>query len=461
MNLDQILALPHTDRGNAEGFWAMYGQQVRFCPEKDKWIIWQGDRWETDSGSEVRNLIRQASRDRLRVVMASGAAEDFKNSLKTWLRANENERRVNPTYRVAQDMREFRIHESELDRDLMLAGCPKGQLELARGQFLEPSRESFLTMHLGTAYDPKAECPRWLRFLQEIFLGNQSLIDFVQVAAGYCLTGRVNEQVMFVCVGEGANGKSTFLGTLYRLFGDYATSTPFSTFDAKSRNEQTNDLARLKGKRFVTIAETDEDSFLAEQKIKQATGDDPITCRFLHKEFFEYMPQFKIWMAANRIPSIKGVDFGIKRRLMIIPFDARFDGAKRDNGLRDDLMAELPGILNWVLEGCSMWQEAGLQDFVPSRMKTAIAEYEQDVDLLASWADECLEPTELGDEHAEKAIDLFDSYKGWMLRRNHRPKSVTQWGRDMRSKGIGEKKRTAAGMVYVGVKMRPEAMVGI
>jgi len=462
MDIKTLLSLNRTDLGNAQAFYHLYGKNLRYVSTKDRWLVWQGDHWATDDGGYVRNLLRQSVKDRLSLIREARLEDDLKASVLSWLMSCENERRINPAYKVACDMAEMRVKEEDLDVSPWKLGTRGTEIDLETLKPGEPNPASYLTRRLATTYDPDADCPRWKSFLQEIFCGNQELIDFIQVAVGYCLTGSTREQAMFVCVGEGANGKSTFLGTLYKMFGDYAASTPFATFDAKSRNEQTNDLARLKGTRFVTIVETDEDSYLAEQKVKQATGDDPITCRFLHREFFEYYPQFKIWLAANRIPSIKGVDYGIRRRLIIIPFEAKFEGTQRDENLDKKLAKELPGILNWALEGTAKWKETNLHRQIPQRSLDITREYTEDVDHLGNWIKECL-VTEAKDEGTaeikEKAIDLYRCYKIWMSERNHRPKALASWGRDMKSKDF-RKKREATGVVYVGVQLRPEALMG-
>lgn len=456
---NQQLLFSQNDQGNAQMLMADWGPEVRFCLEAGEWLIWEDGRWRVGEEWRVRNMFRESVRARLRRVPEELTDGEMIKGATKWLKGCLNVPAIARALQASQDLPQLAVRESDLDADLWRAGAIQGELDLMTGQVQAPNPRSLLTHRLGSPSEARAQCPRWRQFVAEIFQNDRELIQFVQAAVGYCLTGSNREQVMFVCIGEGANGKSTFLGTLYRLFGDYAMSTPFATFDARSRNEQTNDLARLKGKRFVTIAETDEDSFLAEQKIKQATGDDPITCRFLRKEFFEYIPQFKIWMAVNRMPGIKGVDYGIRRRLMVIPFGAKFDGSRRDDSLKDKLVAELPGILNWALEGLETWKELGLRQIVPAAMTEAIENYKEETDVMGQWVEESLEMC--GESEGEPASSLFDSYKVWAQRHNFRPKNATNWGRDMATKGIGIKRKERNHMVYYGVRLRPEAQVGV
>jgi putative DNA primase/helicase len=181
---------------------------------------------------------------------------------------------------------------------------------------------------------------------------------------------------MFILYGYGKNGKGVFINTIASLLKDYAAATTFKTFDADKRNEQTNDLAALKGKRFVAMSESGADKRLNEPLIKQVTGGDKISCRFLHKEFFEYTPQFKLFLATNHRPVITQSDFGIWRRLVLIPFTQNFDGREDKQLERKLIEKELPGILNWALEGLRKWKDEGLTK-KPKAVIEATAKYRE------------------------------------------------------------------------------------
>jgi putative DNA primase/helicase len=187
------------------------------------------------------------------------------------------------------------------------------------------------------------------------------LISFLQTAAGWALSGDISEQIMFILFGSGANGKSTFLNTIMYLLGDYAIATPTETFMKKSGDQHTNDIARLRGTRFVTTTELEYGKRLAEPLIKKITGNDQMTARFLYGEYFNFMPTFKIFMATNHKPVIKGTDHGIWRRIRLIPFTTRITEEKQDKHLEQKLKTEASGILNWLLEGAMRWQKEGLK----------------------------------------------------------------------------------------------------
>jgi len=209
-------------------------------------------------------------------------------------------------------------------------------------------------------YDPEAQCPVWKKFLKEIFGKNRDLINFVQRALGWALTGDTSSQAMFILYGNGANGKSTFINTVMKLMGNYATSTPTETFMQKKGDQASNDIARLNGRRFVSAMEAEYGGKLAEAVIKRLTGDDVISARFLYGEFFDFIPTFKIFMATNHKPKIGGMDNAIWRRIRMIPLEVSFSEDKQDRMLSRKLGNELPGILTWIVEGTLKWRKEGL-----------------------------------------------------------------------------------------------------
>jgi len=181
---------------------------------------------------------------------------------------------------------------------------------------------------------------------------NRALVRFLQRAVGYALTGMTSEQVLFFLYGTGANGKSTFIETCRNLVGEYAQQADFDTFVPKENGHPRNDLARLAGARFVAAVEAAQGRQLAENVIKQATGGDTITARFLYREYFEFSPQFKLFLVANHKPVIIGTDEAIWRRIRLIPFTVTIPPEERDKQLLEKLQRELPGILAWAVRGC-------------------------------------------------------------------------------------------------------------
>src|SRR5262249_4534420 len=206
-----------------------------------------------------------------------------------------------------------------------------------------------ITIHTHIQFDSSARCPRWNQFLVEVFEDNQELIDFVQRAVGYSLTGDTSEQCLFLNFGGGSNGKSTFLEVLRRVAGGYGHNMPFSTLEIKARTSIPNDVAALAGRRLVTASETNESVRLNEERVKALTGCDAITARFLNKEFFTFHPVAKFWLAFNHKPRVADDSHGFWRRIRLIPFLHEFKDTARDKHLLEKLLAEAPGILVWAV----------------------------------------------------------------------------------------------------------------
>lgn len=252
-------------------------------------------------------------------------------------------------------------------------------------------------------------CPTWLSFLHKVTDGNAGLKLFLQRAVGYSLSGDTSEQCLFFLYGQGANGKSTFVNTIRKLLNDYARQANPETFMVKDRSGgATPELARLRGARLVVTTEVEDGQRFAESLIKQITGGDLITTRHLYNEEFEYLPQFKVWIAANHKPDIRGQDHAMWRRIHLIPFIVTIPEGERDKFLPQKLEAELPGILAWAVDGFRMWQQLGLQP--PDEVRVATEEYRQDMDHVGQWiADRC----ETGPDKQATAAALFLSYDVW------------------------------------------------
>jgi len=256
-------------------------------------------------------------------------------------------------------------------------------------------------------YDPEATAPTWDAFLEKI-LPNPEDRGFIQRAVGYSLTGNTKEQGVFLLYGNGANGKSTFIETIMSLLGDYAAQTDFSTFTVRKSETVRNDLAALKDARFVSASETKQGKYLDEVVIKQSTGGEKITCRFLYGEYFSYRPKFKVWLSFNHKPIVRGADHGIWRRLKLVPFTVQIPDEEQDKDLTVTLSQELPGILNWALEGCREWLQNGLKE--PESIRQATADYREEMDTVEGFLRErCQHDTTQKVFHK----DLYEDYRFW------------------------------------------------
>jgi putative DNA primase/helicase len=264
-------------------------------------------------------------------------------------------------------------------------------------------------MHTNVKFDPLAECPRWERFLSEVFAGDQELIDFIHRAVGYSLTGDTSEQCFFGCEGAGANGKSTFLEALRQVLGDYAANTPFSTLEWKGRSAIPNDVAALAGKRFIAALETNESVQLNEARIKQLTGSDPVTARYLYREHFTFTMEGKIWLAFNHRPVVRDDSDAYWRRVRPIPFPQQFKGKRADKHLPSKLKEEAPGILAWAVRGCLAWQQHGLGE-LPEAVQEATDAYREESDPISEFIKE---RCRVDPDAQTTAAALWKAYTEW------------------------------------------------
>jgi putative DNA primase/helicase len=283
----------------------------------------------------------------------------------------------------AQAERGVAITHNALEVDPWRLTVMNGTLDLRTGEMGEHRREDLYTRFVPVEYDPVAECREWLVFLNRVLNGNEELIAFLQRAMGYSLTGSTGEQCLFFLHGSGANGKSTFLEILRALLGDYAVQADFATFLENRNDGPRNDIARLFGARVVTSSEVGEGKKVNESLVKSLTGTDRVAARFLYAEAFEFLPTFKLWLAANHKPVIRGTDTAIWRRIRLVPFTVEIPEGERDPELPNRLRAELPGILAWAVQGCLLWLESGLG--VPDQVRAATDAYRRESDILGAF----------------------------------------------------------------------------
>jgi putative DNA primase/helicase len=308
---DELCAFRNTDTGNAEAFELLYKQRFRYDHSRKRWMVWNGLCWAADADGEAQRAAIDTARWRntaawLKLLKAE-EKEAKRKAVGGYTEALEGEsvRGIGAILEVAKNLRAFATVATDYDRHPSLLTIGNGTINLRTGKLRHADPDDLITRATYIRYDASAACPRWLQFLGEIFPGDSSLIEFIQRAVGYSLTGDTREQCMFILHGNGANGKSTFLETVRRLLGPHATTTPFATFMVQRNvGAPRNDLAALVGTRLVIASEAGQEASFDEAVIKQVTGQDKIACRYLYGEFFEYTPQFKIWLATNYKPTM-------------------------------------------------------------------------------------------------------------------------------------------------------------
>ena len=452
LKLDDLLAGKEqfTDLTNAELFVYEYRDRIRYCMPWKKWLIWDGNAWKPDDCGEIFALSKEFIRGMfLRVTRINDhqrAVDLVKHVVKC-----ESLRRRQALIESASLERSVRILPGDVDREPLLFNVQNGTIDLETGELHAPLRDKYLTKCAAISYNREARCPTWNTFLLRILNGNPNLLYFIQKAVGWAMTGDMSEQVMFILYGSGANGKSTFLNTIMEILGDYAMSTQTETFMRKNGNTMNNDIARLRGARFVTTVEAEEGRRLSEPLIKQVTGQDVMTARFLYGEYFDFLPTFKIFMATNHKPVIRGNDMGIWRRIKLIPFTVTIPYEERDPGLMDKLRAEREGILNWMIEGCLRWQRERLGE--PEEIRTATSDYQEEMDLISQFLGECCTVDKTGYLRVASG-DLYRAYVGWCEKNSERPYAQRVFGIHLQNMGFA-KDRSNKTRYWVGIGITP------
>lgn len=439
----------YTDTGNALRFVDAYGEIIRYSHQKKRWLFWDGKVWNDDLTGEIKKLA-----DKLLIDMKKEAFEiedesERKEFLKWVTRTASASAKAN-MIQEAQHIGTIPVISDELDRDKDLLNCRSGIVNMRNGELIRHDPNYLMTKISYAEYNPNEtrEPERWLQFLAEVTNGDKELIHYLQKAIGYSLTGSIKEQAMFFCYGTGNNGKSTFLDIVSALAGSYGCNAqPETIMISKSPGAVNQDIARLAGARFVTTVEPNDGVKLNEGLVKQLTGGDRVTARFLYGLEFEFVPQFKLWLGANHKPVIRGTDVGIWRRIHLIPFLVQIPPAKVDKSLKHKLLSELPLIMKWAIEGVILWQKEGLD--VPDSVKHATDEYRAEMDILAQFCELCVEPCQGA---SLSASELYEAYTTWAQENHEYQMSNQKFGREF-CKKYPEKTRTGIGWIYKNVRL--------
>lgn len=400
-----------TDLGNAERLVHHHGENIRFNNTFKKWYLWNGKQWNEDETNQIRQLAKQTVR---KIYQEASEEEDGDIRAALSKHAMHSEARAKIESMISLAESEVPILPDDLDKNKWLFNCANGVIDLKTGKLLKHDRKFYMNKISPVAYDSNAKCPLWDSFLQDIMRDengkvNYELIEFLQKAIGYALTGETTEQVVFFLHGKGKNGKSTFLDTIRHLVGDYGKQSNTDSFTVKKNDSVRSDIATLKGSRLVAASESEEGAKLAESLIKQLTGMEPIQARFLYGNPFEFVPQFKIFFTTNHKPRINGDDLGIWRRIRLIPFTVTIPEEKRDKNLPEKfLKQEISGILRWAVEGCLKWQKDGLKP--PEEIEKATDLYKSEMDTIGSFIDDFCTVHESAKAYSKQ---LYLRYEEW------------------------------------------------
>lgn len=468
-----------SDVGNAQRLIDRFGKNLRWCANMpgDGLLVWDGSRWRSDelkrtlalAQAVAVDIVEDADRawadvahleamaagtvpvdDPLTLASRTKAAKARAKKIAAWATASEMSARLKASIEVA--LPDLAVLHASFDADPMVFNAYGGTLDLRAGDIHDARREDLLTKIAGVTVDHVAECPAWLAFLDRIMGGDQEMIGFLQRAVGYSLTGSVKEQCLFVCYGAtGGNGKSTFLDTIRAVVGDYAVHTRADTFMKDARKSGIpNDIAALRGARLVTASEPEQGAVLDESIIKEMTGDNAMTARFLNREFFTFAPTFKVWLATNHRPVIRSTGRATWRRMRLIPFEVSIPEAEWDRELLPRLLAERAGILRWAVHGCGDWFAGGLRP--PARVTEATNAYRQDMDILGEFiAERCV----IGETERVANAELYRSFASWQRDTGEAVRSQRWLTRALQDRAYKREDRKDLGCRWEGIGLKP------
>lgn len=408
-----------------------FHDDVRYNPDDSNWLVWDAG-WKTDdTGCVLYEHLTGHLQMLSRTTTAGTPAEQRQaKQFSTFIKSQMSARGTKELTALLQKQRKLIVRSTELDANPDLLGTPSGVIELATRTHRAAQRTDLVTRRTGINPDQNSGCPRWKTFLAETISDDPDVLTYLQQLVGYCLTGHTSVEQMWILVGHGSNGKSTFLRTLQTLMGKYATTAAETVLlRSGSSNGANNDVAVLRGARLVTLAETDQDRALNEAKLKQLVSGDVVSARMLYSNFGTFRPTGKLFLATNHLPKVSGTDNGIWRRLVVVPFNRQFN---TDPTLERALNAELGAILAWAMQGAAQWYRNGGTLEVPQMFARTTQDYRQQEDHIGRFITERLQ-----DAPGEylNAQQMRAAYEQWCREEGVNPAKPNAVGARMTRKG--------------------------
>ena len=443
----------HGDVFNGQIFAKVNRGKLLHVPQAGKWLRWDGAVWESCGLGEEIQAAKDVTGHMLRTAAEIHAVDPDKGKrLIGHAVKSQNLNRLEAMLRLGATEEGMSVALADLDADPWLLGVRNGVVDLRTGTLLEARPSMLISKQCGAAYDKFAQCPTWIKFLQDIFQGDEATIETIQRALGYTLTGSNTEEALFICYGFGANGKSVFANTVRAILGGYGRTAPASLLTVRKDGDTgaRNDLAMLAGARYVAINELQSGDRLDEQIVKQLAGREPISARFLHREFFEFTPQFSPWLRTNHRPVVTGDDDGIWRRLVLIPFRRQFAEHERDPYLEHQLLAERDGILAWMVAGTLKWKRDGLKLSPAIRQENRA--YRKESDLLGEFLEDKCKADPSGRVEQSK---FYGSWRDWCEASGVRCGAKASFTRKLAERGFTEA-RSSGKRFYAGITFRVE-----
>ncbi|MDR3630095.1 MAG: phage/plasmid primase, P4 family [Desulfocapsaceae bacterium] len=437
-----------TDTRVARFFTLQANGLIKYWPDRGHFLVFDGTRFNATFPGGPFTFIKEmvaALTDQARLI--PGETERI-GKLKDLLKLESHQKQC-AVLESAKNIPELIVTSAMLDSDPMLLNVLNGTIDLKKGRLLAHNPADLITRRIDMEYDPEATCPVFLAFLEKIMGGNARLISYLQRWLGYCLSGMTSEQVLLFLFGKGRNGKTTLVNIVRELLGEFATTADGGIILNGTGNDLNSlaTLAGLRGTRLVTLNEINDGDRLNEAAVKNFTGQDEISCRFLHQGFFSYRPQFKLLLFGNYKPNIRGRDYGVWRRIHLLNFGVTITDAECDPHLDQKLRNELPGILTWAVKGCLAWQKMGLNP--PCEVKAAVDEYKRAEDMLQSWIDEFCE---IGPQFSERPQALLSSFINFSHWKSLNP---NKFGRMLSDAGF-EKSKSGGDRRWSGIRLNQQ-----
>lgn len=439
-----------SDAGNARRFAIDHIGDIKHVAAWRRWYIWDGFGYREDTKSEILLRAVQTARSIVDEVRELPDGEKQKRRLKHAIQS-QNQQKLHAMLELAAAQPEIAVSPGDFDAQPDLLGVANGVVNLRTGELLNGTTRNMITRRAGAAYCQDAACPLFLEFLGKVMGGRDDLVQYVRRAVGYSITGHTSEQLIFVSIGTGANGKTTLHELWLDLLGEYAARTPAEALLVSHLQgaQIPNDLARLAGKRLVVATEIEQGRRLNEARVKEITGGDTLTARFMRGEWFDFRPQFKVWLAGNHLPRIHGADHGIWRRIRLIEFNVTIPAAEQDRRLQERLRDELPGILLWAVEGARAWYGDGLK--TPDDIRRATEQYRDGEDVLGQFlAERCA--VELDGRTALK--DLAEAYNLWAEANSERRTSSRSLGAWLEERGYRKERGSGNAVLVTGIRLK-------
>lgn len=431
---------------------------AKFVATWGKWLFWTGTRWQIDDRLDHLTRIRDFTRKRAEELTtwadceADKLAEKEGKKLRDWAKAEARTVRSKATVVSIESLARSNLASvastDAFDEERLLLGTPGGTVDLKTGHLRPAERSDMITKQTACApASPGSHPERWLNFLSEIFDGDADLVSFMQRAAGYALTGLTTEHKLLFLYGTGRNGKSVFLNTLTHIWADYARRSAAETFLNSASEKHSTGLAGLQGARLVAGSELPVGKTWDESVVKDLTGGDRMTARFMRCDFFDFDPQLTLMIAGNNQPSFRGVDEAIRARVVLVPFTVTIPPERRDKSLTDKLMAEGPQILRWAIEGAQQWLDQGLN--VPESVAAASTEYMDGEDTLGQFLADATTTDPAG---FITTSDLHQKFTSWCEMQGLHPWTLRTLQKDMKSRGWQDARRNH-GRGFQGLKL--------